>query len=183
MNQPQPWSAPPSDVNTWPSLKGTTCRTISIDIITLLDTKMADPLSVVASIAGILAFAAKITSETITIVSAIRDAPDEITDLRFELQNLSSLVRSTHHLVSRNEPKPDGKPLEDTTTDCLQRCVTIVGEIQVKLQPFLSGDSGRRSPLPQSWSWVFHKAGIRTLKDRLRNSRAMLSLSVTVLTG
>lgn len=144
---------------------------------------MADPLSVVASIAGILAFAAKITSETITLLSDIREAPDEITDLRFELQNLASLVRSTHHLVSRNEPKPDDKPLEDTTTDCLQRCVTIVNEIQVKLKPFLSAGSGRRSSLPQAWSWVFHKASIRTLKDRLRNSRAMLSLSVTVLTG
>jgi len=139
-------------------------------------------LSIVASITGILAFAAKITGETITLLSDIRDAPDEISDLRFELQNLSSLVQSTHHLIGRNQPKPDDKPLEDTTTDCLQQCLSIVDDIRVKLKSFLSG-SGRRSPLPQSWSWVFHKTSIRNLKDRLRNSRAMLSLSVTVLTG
>ncbi|KAK3343382.1 ankyrin repeat-containing domain protein [Lasiosphaeria hispida] len=144
---------------------------------------MADPVSVVASITGLLAFTAKITREIITLISEVRDAPEEITDLKFELQNLSSLIRSAHDLVTRNQLQPDDKPLEDTTTECLEQCRSILTEIGTKLKPFVSSSSGRRSPLPQSWSWVLHKGRIRNLQDRLRNSRAMLELSITVLSA
>jgi hypothetical protein len=141
---------------------------------------MADPLSVVAGITGVLAFTGQCTRQIIAIIAKIQNAPDEITDLRFELQHLSSLVQSAHNVLLRNKPRPEDRPLEDTVKECLQRCQDIMKDIEKQLSHFFNKNTGRRSPL-RAVNWFFQSGQITALKDRLRDSRAMLELSITVL--
>ncbi|KAJ9136988.1 Ankyrin [Coniochaeta hoffmannii] len=141
---------------------------------------MADPLSVAASITGVLAFTAKSTREVMAMISEIRDAPDDIEDLRLELQNLTSLIESTHGLATKYPLYPECKPLQDTVTECLDRCRTILEAIRLQLKSFVSRGIGRRSPM-RVISWTMRRGEIRSLRDRLRDSKAMLDLSVTVL--
>ena len=153
---------------------------------------MAEPLSVLASIAGVLAFSAQLTRQVATILSEVRDAPTEIQDLNSELQNLSSIIRASHRLLTTTTTtttthalRPEDKPLEATVAECLDRCQAVMGDIKSQLTSRFylqqgGGGGGGRSIL-RAISWVVRKNEIRNSKDRLRDSRAMFELAFTVL--
>jgi hypothetical protein len=140
---------------------------------------MADPLSMLAGITGVLAFTAKLTREVIALASEIRDAPEDITDLRLELQHLSSLIQSTDDLSTKYPLRPDCKPLGDTVIECLERCRTVMEAIKLQLRKFVSSGIARRSPM-RMISWTMRKDKIQNLRSKLRDSKAMLELSITV---
>ena len=141
---------------------------------------MADPLSVVAGIVGVLAFTASTARSLTTLTAAVRDAPNDIVDLRLELQNLSALIQSAHDVVSKHPMRPDDAPLAETVRDCLEHCQVIMQSIQSQLKQFLSKSGGRRSPM-RVISWTMRKSEIRSLRVRLGDSKASLQLAITVL--
>ncbi|SPO03227.1 uncharacterized protein DNG_05909 [Cephalotrichum gorgonifer] len=141
---------------------------------------MSDPLSVVAGITGILAFTATAARSLTTLVASIRDAPDDISDLQLELQNLSALIQSAHDVVVKHPLRLEDAPLAETVGVYLERCQEIMDAIRVQLKQFMSRESGRRSPM-RMITWTIRKGEIRNLRDRLRDSKAGLQLSITTL--
>lgn len=142
---------------------------------------MADPLSVVASIAGLMAFAASTARNLTTLMASVRDAPDDIFDLRVELENLSALIQCAYNVAAKHPLRPEDAPLAETVSDCLGRCQVVMAAIEVQLKQFLSrSGGGRRSPI-RMISWTMRKGEIRNLRDRLRDSKASLQLAISVL--
>jgi len=141
---------------------------------------MAEPLSILASITGVLAFSAQLTRQITTLLSEVRDAPIEIQDLKFELQNLSSLIRASHNLLTTHTLLPDDKPLEGTVAECLDRCSSAMSDIKSQLSHFWQAGSGGKSFF-RAINWVIRKNEIRNSRDRLRDARAMFELAFTVL--
>lgn len=139
---------------------------------------MADPLSVVAGVTGVLAFTAKLAQEVITMISDIKDAPRDIADLQFDLRNLSSLVLSAHSVSVRYPLRPEDKPLEDTVKECLEQCQTVIDTIKERLSMFQG--KGKAKSLMRRGMWYLRKVTIKDERDRLRDSKAMVELSITV---
>jgi hypothetical protein len=146
-----------------------------------------DPLSTVAGITGILAFTGQLARNLTTLTSEIRDAPDDIVDLQSELQNLVSLIRSAQDVAAKYGLHAEDAPLAETVKNCLEQCQTTMEAIREQLKVFLSvsSGSGRRSPMGvrRTLFWVMRKGEIQNLRNRLRDSKASLSLAVMVLNG
>jgi hypothetical protein len=136
-----------------------------------------------ASIIGILAATASVARSLTGLVGELRNAPEDVMDLRQELQNLSALVQSAHDVTVKHPLRSEEAPLAETVTGCLDRCQAVMLDIREQLKHFLSSSgSGMRSPM-RLLSWTMRRAEIRSLRDKLRDSKASLQLSIMVLTA
>ena len=133
-----------------------------------------------SGVAGLLAFTFKLAGEVTVLISDIQNAPEDIMQLRVELQDLSDILDWTQTLSKRHRLRPEYRPLEITVISQLERCRDTMEDIKLKLRRFFNNGTARGSAL-QIISWRMRKSEIRDLKDKLRDSRAQLQLSVLVL--
>ncbi|KAK4221380.1 ankyrin repeat-containing domain protein [Podospora fimiseda] len=138
---------------------------------------MADPLSVAASLTGVLAFTFKITKEVLALIDEIRDAPDDIDDLKLQVKHLPPLIESIQTLTVTYRLPPGITGLQETLENYLKHCQGVLDAIKVQLGKFISRGSGKKSPM-RIIGWAMRKSEIRNLRDRLRESQAMLQTSV-----
>ncbi|POS70849.1 ankyrin [Diaporthe helianthi] len=122
-----------------------------------------DSPSIVTSLSGVLAVAAETTRGLTALVTTIRDAPKDIIDLRVELDNLSTLLKSPQTLTTNY-------PLRQED------------DLQVVITPLAEAGSSRRSPI-RMLSWMRHKEELRASIAKLRDRKASLSLAVSVMDG
>ncbi|KAI3395087.1 hypothetical protein diail_1766 [Diaporthe ilicicola] len=141
-----------------------------------------DPLSVIASLTGVLAFAAQSTRSLTTLVTEIRDAPKDITDLRVELESLSLLLQSAQSLTNTYPLRSEDAVLAQTLTQCTTWCQESMQDLRVIISPFAEAGSARRSPM-RMISWIMHKEEVRSSTARLRDRKASFNLAVSVLNG
>ena len=137
-----------------------------------------DPLSIVASVTGLLAF----TGSVIKIAAEVREAPEEMLDLRTELRNLSAILRSAADVSTRYGVRVEDAPLIDTVQQHLDVCQAAMESIRSHLTDFVRPGTGRRSPI-RVLRWTMRRGEIKTLRNRLRDAKAGLQLAVTVLVG
>jgi hypothetical protein len=64
---------------------------------------MADPLSIAASIAGVISAGLKIATELNAIVETVRDAPKELSYVAQQIEHISELLGFTFQLIEDNE--------------------------------------------------------------------------------
>ncbi|KAF2101689.1 ankyrin [Rhizodiscina lignyota] len=145
---------------------------------------MTDPLSVTSGVAGLIALVATTTQSLITIISDLRDAPADIQDVNHDVHALSSLIRTTDDLYQVYGLKADDAALTDTFNECLSGCLRPMKDLEKILQRFSGTErgGGRRSPM-RVMMWTMRKGEIRGLRDRLRDSKASLTLAVSVFNG
>jgi len=138
-----------------------------------------DPLSIAASITGVLTF----TASVLKLVGDIREAPEEMLDLRTELHNLAAILRSADEVTTRYGVRAEDAPLVDTVRQHLDHCRLVTEAIRSQLAPLVgSAGAGRRSPM-RALRWTLRRGEIRSLRGRLRDAKAGLQLAVTVLVG
>lgn len=139
----------------------------------------------VSAAVGIIAFAAQATQAVTTLISQIRDAPDDIADLGVEVEDLSSMITSVGDLSARYGQRTGDDALLKTFSQCLKHCTDSVTPLETLLKPFAAsgaGSGGRRNPL-RIIMWTMRKGDINTLKLRLRDRKANLSIAIGVLNG
>ncbi|KKY31581.1 putative nacht and ankyrin domain protein [Diaporthe ampelina] len=141
-----------------------------------------DPLSIVASLAGVLAFAAQSTRSLTTLVTEIRDAPKDITDLRVELESLSMLLQSAQTLTTNYPLRHEDAVIAQTLTQCTTWCQESMQDLRVVITPFAVAGGARRSPM-RMLSWIMHKEEVRSSTAKLRDRKASFNLAVSVLNG
>lgn len=143
-----------------------------------------DPLSAIASITGILAFSVKTAQALHTLITDIRGAPDDIVDVRIEVESLSSILKSAQDLCTTYTLRKEDEQLVATLGQCVGHCDEAMVNLRLVIAPFAAGErgSGRRSPM-RMISWTMHKGEVRTLRSRLRDRKASLNLAVSVLNG
>ncbi|KAK7736030.1 hypothetical protein SLS63_003550 [Diaporthe eres] len=141
-----------------------------------------DPLSIVASLAGVLAFAAQSTRSLTTLVTEIKDAPKDITDLRVELESLSMLLQSAQTLTTNYPLRREEAVIAQTLTQCTTWCQESMQDLRVIITPFAEAGGARRSPM-RMISWIMHKEEVRNSTAKLRDRKASFNLAVSVLNG
>lgn len=138
-----------------------------------------------AAVTGIIAFAATTTQAVITLISQIRDAPDDIADLGVDIQDLNSMIKSVEDLSSRYGRRAGDDVLLNTFSQCAKHCLDAVTPLEELLKPFAAsgtGSGGRKNPV-RIVMWTMRKGDIKTLKTRLRDRKTNLSLAIGTLNG
>lgn len=143
---------------------------------------MADPLSVIASAVGVIAFTAQTARMLVTLTSEINDAPEEILHVRRDAQSLAAVLQTVQEVCSRSRLGPEDHSLVESLTEYVGLCQSTMLELRRKLQSFSSSGSPRRSPL-KIIGWTLRKGEIKALRERLQEGKASLSLTLLALKG
>lgn len=147
---------------------------------------MADPLSTIASIAGVAAFATATARGLITVLAEFRDAPEEISHIRRDVQGLAAVLQSIHSTCQRaNLSLQHEDALVQSLASYLDLCQTTMTKMEKLLKSFINKRlSGRGISRLISWtSWTVRKGEIRGLRDRLQEVKASLNLTISALNG
>lgn len=116
------------------------------------------------------------------MVTEIRDAPKDITDLRVELENLSMLLQAAQTLTTNYPLRREDAVIAQTLSQCTTWCQESMQDLRVVITPFAEAGSARRSPM-RMLSWIMHKEEVRASMAKLRDRKASFNLAVSVLNG
>jgi hypothetical protein len=137
---------------------------------------MADPLSIAASITGIIVAAVKIT----TVLSDLHDAPDHIADLSAEVNNIRIVFKAFQRLLD----KPDSLPSRRAAMIQLEDVVVIVTEIVLvfsELETIVTPLTTRqRSPL-RALTWVWQRSTTTRLVNQLQRHKSSLTVVLQII--
>ncbi|KAF7324313.1 putative nacht and ankyrin domain protein [Mycena sanguinolenta] len=146
-----------------------------------------DPLSITSGVAGVISLAVQVAQTVSTLISDIKDAPVDVKDLESDIKSLAALLATTQSLYDAHGKNlvQDAATFDITLNICLERCVGPLKELEELLKPFGAASTKKRNLLRvmNSLSWVMKKGVIKGLKDRLKDAKASLTLTVSVLNG
>ncbi|KAJ4031876.1 hypothetical protein NW761_012978 [Fusarium oxysporum] len=140
-----------------------------------------DPLSVSASVVGLLGAGAKITSCLWTFATNARDAPQLARHLVFEVADITAALESLQAYVCGQAQAPGERGalilLEHVLTT-LTGCVTTFSDLQSLMDQLnLSPDMGTIDKM----KWARQESSICAIVQRLQNHKSSLTLMLTVL--
>ncbi|RKL36722.1 hypothetical protein BFJ72_g8271 [Fusarium proliferatum] len=140
-----------------------------------------DPLSVSASVVGLLGAGAKITSCLWTFATNARDAPQLARHLVFEVADITAALGSLQAYVCGQAQAPGERGalilLEHVLTT-LTGCVTTFSDLQSLMDQLnLSPDMGTIDKM----KWARQESNISAIVQRLQNHKSSLTLMLTVL--
>lgn len=148
----------------------------------LSQTNSMDPLSVIASVTGIVAFTTKTVQGIITLISEARDAPTAVIELQTELENLNMVLRSAGLMLNERPFKPEAVTFLETIKQCMTSCQTsvcalikAVGEVTAPAY-----GNGTRSKMVMMGRWMLRKHEITSHRSKLLEARASLNLIISV---
>ncbi|EGY20262.1 uncharacterized protein VDAG_02278 [Verticillium dahliae VdLs.17] len=143
-----------------------------------------DPLSIAASVTGILAFAASTARGLHSLVMEIRDAPEDISAVGRDVQSLVAVLASAQETCTKYDICREDKALAVALGDYLDMCQEAMQGMHILLKPLAStGGGGKRSPLRFALGWTMRKSEIRGLRARLNEGKASLNLTLSALNG
>ncbi|KAG7116017.1 putative ankyrin repeat protein like [Verticillium longisporum] len=143
-----------------------------------------DPLSIAASVTGVLAFAASTARGLHSLLMEIRDAPEDISAVGRDVQSLVAVLASAQETCTKYDICREDKALAVALGDYLDMCQEAMQGMHILLKPLAStGGGGKRSPLRFALGWTMRKSEIRGLRARLNEGKASLNLKLSALNG
>ena len=138
-----------------------------------------DPLSIIASVTGILAVAAKITTAVTGFVQKERDAPASAHSVLSELSELTCCLAGLrpfiHGTAQAERSRRDAISVEQIVVVSTS-LVLRISELDKLVESFsLTSVSGRIQ-------WVRHGEKVESLLDQIRALKGSLSLILTIFT-
>ncbi|KAF4453712.1 hypothetical protein F53441_3721 [Fusarium austroafricanum] len=139
---------------------------------------MADPLSLAASIAGLISLADLVFKHTYKFVRAAKDAKDEIKSLVDEINNLASVLRRLEALTSDLED--EGEAFDPTLRNhYLNHCYKTFTRIETRIKK--AGDSFKKSKLDgivRQLKWPFSLSETKELLAELSRHKETISVAL-----
>lgn len=140
-----------------------------------------DPLSVSASVVGLLGARAQITSFLFTIVSNVRDAPKLAESLVTEMADIAAALGSLQSYVcNRTQVSAERGALillEHVSTT-LTGCVTTYSDLQRIIDDL---NVGQDMSTFDKLKWSRQESKINIILQRLQNHKSSLTLMLTIL--
>jgi hypothetical protein len=152
--------------------------------ITFPSRSKMDPLSVAASIVGILAAAGKISELLHCVVSSAKDAPHVVTALAFEVDDVRTAVSALqgllmHHLISA--PSRRTKLIQlDRLIVTLTEMVLTFSELETAVSPMVVPEGGK-TPLKTRLRWPRIESDCSKMVEKLQRHKASVSLMLNIL--
>lgn len=140
-----------------------------------------DPLSVAASIVGLLAAGGKATNLLFTVISKCKDSPKVAQSLLWEVADLSAALGHLQEFIggrARGLPERGNLILLDQLLTTLTGCVTTYSDLQFILDSLnISEDMGAFDRL----KWVRQEDKINSVVQRLQSHKSSLTLMLTIM--
>ncbi len=127
-----------------------------------------DPLSIIASVAGIATAGAAVTSALYTLITTVRSAPKEMHDIAAEMTNLTSVLEYLNGIIAGG--------LRITKPRFLKVLEQVVRNIETTQNEIKAMIDSRT--ILRRLRWVVKAQGL--ISD-IRNHKTTLTLQVTVL--
>lgn len=142
-----------------------------------------DPLSVTASIVGLIAAASKITSLLFEITNNLNDAPSLMRHVMNEVQCINSAICSLQAFLWREAhgskpPEGEAMILIDHLVITLTGCVCTFSELEVEINALKSMDGERYIDRVK---WAIKQPTVSQLLQRLQNHKSSLVLMLNIL--
>lgn len=140
-----------------------------------------DPLSVAASIVGVLGAAAKVSSALTTFVQSVKGAPKLAQNVLSDVNGVSAVLMQLQlFLLGKTIPSKSGASLVlvEQVIVALQESVKVFSELEHALGTS-TGDGGMG--LLDRVKWTMKESKIADIQERLRRSRSTLFEMLTVL--
>ena len=141
-----------------------------------------EPISVAASIIGVVTATFQVSKSLSKFTSSVKNAPQlahsvlsEVSDVRFCLVQLQGYLDRT----STNSRSYEKLLMVDDIRVVLSNCVMIFSELEQVVAPFNSKtltQAGRKA------QWALKKQDIQLLLKRLKSSQTSLNLILTTMT-
>ena len=140
-----------------------------------------DPLSVSASIIGVLGAAAKVSSVLVTFVEKTKNAPDSVQELISEVNSLSAIL--THLKVfllgGANAARSRASLiLVDQVFAALSECVVTFSKLEEVLGTFQNEAEWK---VFNRVKWALEESSTFRILRRLRSNKMSLMLMLTIL--
>lgn len=142
-----------------------------------------DPLSVTASIVGILAAAGKISELLHTVISSAKEAPQVVTALVFEIKDVQAAFSSLQGLladISSAPPRRAALIQVDRLIVTLTETVLTFSELEAFVAPLVV-PQGQKFSIKTRLKWTRVEAGCEKLVGKLQRHKASVSLMLNIL--
>ncbi|KAI0505200.1 hypothetical protein F5B22DRAFT_533052 [Xylaria bambusicola] len=140
-----------------------------------------DPLSVAASIVGLLAAGGKVTSLLFTVISKCQDSPALARGILFEVADISAALGQLQDYLS-NRLKANSERgnliMLDQLLTTLTGCVTTYSDIQFILTGLNINEDMRTFDRIR---WMREESRLNTLVQRLQSHKSSLTLMLTIV--
>jgi hypothetical protein len=143
---------------------------------------MADPLSVSASIAGLITAGVKISQVLAQVISKARNAPKECRLVQLEVENIQTILGQLQLFllgIRRAARSRTSLILVDQVITTLATCVSTFSELDTFTEA-LKSDSDLN--ILDRLRWVAKDGEIKEIFARLESHKNSLNLMLTILT-
>ncbi|KAK6362156.1 hypothetical protein TWF730_005853 [Orbilia blumenaviensis] len=156
---------------------------------------MAEAIGLASGILALASAAIKTTRTVVELINGIKDAPEHISDLQYDVQELHSILlrletaekhrQATNKSNNSKSGSKDGAdaPADDESaiTDQLKRCKTVLQAVEVDLKPILTQMAGSKKQIV--WASVciaFTEKSIKDHSARLTKAKDGLVLTLVL---
>ena len=143
---------------------------------------MADPLSVAASVVGLLAAGAQITKVLTKVMTEARDAPDECRKIKSEVDDIRNVLTQLQLFVVGTSCATKSRTsliLVDQVLVTLAACVTTFSELDTFAKDL---QSDHTMGILNRLRWASKDKEIQAVLQRLESHKSSLTLMMTILT-
>ncbi|PVI06946.1 hypothetical protein DM02DRAFT_649288 [Periconia macrospinosa] len=142
-----------------------------------------DPLSVTASIVGILAASGKLSELLRSIISTAKDAPQVVTQLGCEINEVRAALSSLQTLLTDLSSAPPSRAALiqlDQLIVILTESVLTFSELEAIVSP-LAASPGKKFSLINRLKWTRAEGNCLKMVERLQRHKASISLMLNIL--
>ncbi|KAF8533556.1 hypothetical protein BDD12DRAFT_810080 [Trichophaea hybrida] len=146
-----------------------------------LELSYSDPLSLAASIAGLLALGGKVVSSLTVFVSSVNSAPNIVIHIRNETESLTAIFEQLQNILLQRTFPHVGRTSKvpvDHLVVMLTSCVVAFTELEAELDGL---DAVDEIGWWERIKWTQKEPTLKTIVDKLAVHKSSLNLMLTVL--
>lgn len=143
---------------------------------------MADPLSVAASVVGLLTAAVQVSTFLYNVIRKSRDAPKSATKLRNSVEDIRNVLEQLQRYLDGGRPAQRSRTaliMVEQVTATLASCVTTFDDLKT-FAATLQSES--KMGLLVRARWVFKEEALHDFQTRLEAQKSSMTLMLTILT-
>ena len=139
---------------------------------------MADPLSISASIAGLITITDSVFSRIFKYVKAVKAAPDEVSSLKLALGSLSGILHNLELIAAQFEGEPFDTAIQ---VNHIHSCFQTVEKVEKILEKYHSLSAGpQRMDKTKRLKWPFSVSEAKNICVEIEQHKTTLSLALNV---
>ncbi|KAK1834051.1 hypothetical protein QBC39DRAFT_30471 [Podospora conica] len=141
---------------------------------------MADPLSIAASVAGLITLADTIFRASFQYAKSAKNAKQEALDLASEAQDLAGVLHRLSLVASAFETDPEPERQHTLRLHHVLSCRRMLLRVEKALAKASSDfDAGKARAVRRAVKWPFSSTEVKELLDEIGRHKATLSLALT----